>query len=204
MSATRSKVRLSRALGIPLTPKAARYMEKRPYGPGQHGRTRRQRGLTDYKMRLLEKQRLRAQYDLSEAQLRLALARAARRPGKTGEALLADLETRVDALVLRAGFARTVYQARQAVTHGHIRVDGRKVDKPSYRLRPGQVIEVAERSKDTVPFQIAATGEHAAVYPPYLDVDISRLRARLLRLPARDEIPVACDEQLVVEFYAAR
>lgn len=202
MSATRSKVRRSRALGIPLTPKAARHMDKRPYGPGQHGRTRRRVGLSDYKMRLLEKQRLRAQYDISEAQLRLALARATRRPGKTGEALLTNLETRLDALVLRAGLARTMSQARQAVSHEHIRVDGRKVDKPSYRVRPGQVIEVAERSKAMVPFEIAATGGHAAAPPAYLDVDISNLTAQLTRLPAREEIPVVCDEQLVVEFYA--
>lgn len=202
MSATRSNVRRSRALGVPLTPKAARHMDRRPYGPGQHGRTRRRVGYSDFKMRLLEKQRLRAQYDMSEAQLRLAMARAARRPGKTGEALLTELETRLDALVLRAGFARTIFQARQAVSHGHIRVDGRKVDIPSFRVRPGQVIEIAERSKSKLPFQIAAAGEHAVAAPTYLDVDISRLKAHLTRSPARDEIPVICDEQLVVEFYA--
>lgn len=202
MSATRSKVRLSRALGVPLTPKAARYMDKRPYGPGQHGRTRRRPGLSDYKMRLLEKQRLRAQYDVSEEQLRLDVARAARRPGKTGEVLLTILETRLDALVLRAGFARTISQARQAVSHEHIRVDGRKVDIPSYRVRPGQVIEVAGRSKTMVPFEIAATGEHAATTPNYLDVDIANLKAQFTRLPARDEIPVVCEEHLVVEYYA--
>jgi len=200
MSRTRSKVRLSRALGIPLTPKAARYLERRPYPPGQHGR--RRRTTSNYKARLLEKQRLRAQYDLSEAQLRLALARAARGGEKTGEALLVDLETRLDALVLRAGFARTIYQARQAVTHGHVTVDGRRVDRPSFRVRPGDVMEVAAGSKTKTPFLIAATGDHAATTPPYLDVDVEALRARLVRLPARDEIPVVCDERLVVEFYS--
>jgi small subunit ribosomal protein S4 len=200
MERTRSKVRLSRALGTPLTPKAVRHMERRPYRPGQHGRARIK--LSDHKVRLLEKQRLRAHYDLGEAQLRLALARATRQAGKTGENLMAALETRLDALVLRAGFARTIYQARQAVSHGHIQVDGRKVDKPSYRVRPGQVVSVAARSRDKLPFQIAATGEHATVHPPYLDVDQSALTARLTRPPERDEIPVSCDEQLVVEFYA--
>lgn len=199
MSATKSKVRRSRALGVALTPKAARYMDRRPYGPGEHGRARKK--MSDFKTRLLEKQKLRAQYDLREAQFRRAVARAARSREKTGEALVVDLETRLDALVLRAGFARTIYQARQAVTHGHITVDGRKVDRPSYRVRPGQVIAVAEGSADKVPFAIAATGEYVGAVPPYLDVDISRLRARLIRRPSRSEVPVIVDEQLVVEFY---
>ncbi|GLY73863.1 30S ribosomal protein S4 [Actinoallomurus iriomotensis] len=191
---------MSRALGVALTPKAARVMERRPTRPGQHGRGRVKD--TDYKARLLEKQRLSAQYNIGERQLRRAVKRAVRRPGRTGEELLCDLETRLDALVLRAGFAPTIYQARQAVSHGHIRVDGHKVDKPAYRLRPGQVIEVAERSKAKTPFLIAATGEYAAEHPAYLRVDRDALRAQLLRPPARPEIPVICDDRLVVEYYA--
>ena len=200
MNKTRSRVRLSRALGIPLTPKAQRHLERRPYPPGQHGR--RRRTVSDYKARLLEKQRLRAQYDLSEAQLRLALAKAMRGGQNPGAALLADLETRLDALVLRAGFARTIYQARQAVSHGHITVNGRRVDRPSYRVRPGDRIEVAAGSKPKTPFLLAATGAHAAATPAYLDVDLEALTARLVRLPSRAEIPVICDERLVVEFYS--
>jgi small subunit ribosomal protein S4 len=200
MERTGSKVRLSRALGIALTPKAARHLERRPYPPGQHGRGRKR--TSDYKTRLLEKQRLRAQYDLSEAQLRLALARAARGGGSTGAALLIDLETRLDALVLRAGFSRTIYQARQAVTHGHITVNGRRMDRPSFRVRPGDVIEVAAASRSKTPFVIAAGGGYAETAPAYLDVDTEALRARLLRLPERAEIPVICDERLVVEFYS--
>jgi small subunit ribosomal protein S4 len=200
MPRTTSTVRLSRALGIPLTPKAARYLERRPYPPGEHGRSRRR--TSDYKLRLLEKQRLRAQYDLSEAQLRLALARALRSGGNTGEALLVDLETQLDALVLRAGFSRSIYQARQAVSHGHITVNGRRVDRPSFHVRPGDVIEVAAASRSKTPFVVAAAGEHTGTVPPYLDVDLRALRARLVRLPARDEIPVICDERLVVEFYS--
>lgn len=200
MSRTRSKVRLSRALGIPLTPKAGRHLERRPYPPGEHGR--RPRRPSDYKTRLLEKQRLRAQYDVSEAQLRVALARAARGEGSTGGALLAELETRLDALTLRAGFARTIYQARQAVTHGHVMVNGGRVDRPSFQVRPGDVIEIAPASRHKPPFEIAAAGGHAAVTPPYLEVDTEALRARLLRAPDREEIPVVCDERLVVEFYS--
>jgi small subunit ribosomal protein S4 len=200
VKARRSAVRLSRALGVALTPKAARVMEHRPARPGQHGRARVK--ASDYKVRLMEKQRLRAQYNVGETQLRAALARASRGGGKTGEKLLADLETRLDALVLRAGFARTIYQARQAVVHRHIRVDGQRVDRPSYRVRPGQLIEVDERSRGKLPFQIAASGEHAATHPPYLWVDPAALTARLLRMPDRREIAVQCDEQLVVEFYS--
>ncbi|WP_119728958.1 30S ribosomal protein S4 [Thermomonospora amylolytica] len=200
MNRSRPKAKLSRALGIALTPKCVKYLENRPYPPGQHGRGRRQE--SDYKLRLREKQRLRAQYNLREAQLAGAFARAARTSGKTGEVLLADLETRLDALVLRAGFARTIYQARQFVAHRHILVNGRRVDRPSYRLRPGDFFTVADRSRTMEPFQIAATGVHADRVPPYLEVEHGLLTARLVRRPERDEIPVICDEQLVVEYYS--
>ncbi|WP_433463749.1 30S ribosomal protein S4 [Spirillospora sp. CA-128828] len=200
MNNPRPKVRLSRALGIPLTPKCVKYFEARPYPPGVHGRARKQE--TDYKIRLREKQRLRAQYNIREAQLRNAFAKAGRAGCKTGEALLVDLERRLDALVLRAGFARTIYQARQFVVHRHVLVNGRRVDRPSYRLRPGDVITVAERSRSMVPFQVAAAGGHAENVPPYLDVRHDALAARLARLPERSEIPVICDEQLVVEHYS--
>lgn len=175
-------------------------MDRRPSRPGQHGRARTQ--FSDYKLRLQEKQRLRAQYAIRERQLRLAVRRAVRRPEPTGPALLIELERRLDALVLRSGFARTVWQARQSVSHGHVRVDGRKVDRPSYQVRPGQVIEIAEGRKHLPPYQAAAAGEYAQAPPSYLDVDQAGLRARLVRLPERQEIPVICDEQLVVEFYA--
>lgn len=201
MNQARPKVRRSRALGIPLTPKCVRYFENRPFPPGQHGRARRKE--SDYKVRLLEKQRLKAQYDLREGQLRRAFERAVRRPGKTGEELVSDLETRLDALVLRAGFARTIYQARQAVSHRHVTVNGRRVDRPSARLAPGDVISVAERSRGKAPFVVAAAGAHAAARPaPYLDTDLANLTARLVRAPARAEIPVICDEQLIVEYYS--
>jgi small subunit ribosomal protein S4 len=175
-SRTRSKTRLSRALGIPLTPKAAKYLEKRPYPPGEHGRTKRKTD-SDYAVRLREKQRLRAQYGIREAQL------------------------------VRAGIARTTAQARQMVVHRHILVDGQLVDRPSYRLKPGQLIHVKERSEGMEPFQVAAAGGHVDVLPPvpgYLDVEIDKLHATLTRRPKRAEVPVTCDVQLVVEYYAAR
>ncbi len=199
MNTPRPKIRLSRRLGLPLTPKAVGYFERRPYPPGEHGRKRRQQ--SDYSTRLLEKQRLRAQYDVSETQLRRAFDRARRAGGKTGEALIQDLESRLDATVLRAGFARTVYQARQFVTHRHVLVNGRRVDRPSYRLRPGDWVSVAERSRTLEPFQVAAAGAHADA-PAYLEVRLPDLTARVERVPAREEVPVVCEEQLVVEYYS--
>jgi small subunit ribosomal protein S4 len=205
-SRTRSKTRLSRALGIPLTPKAARYLEKRPYAPGEHGRTRRKTD-SDYAVRLREKQRLRAQFGIREAQLRRVFEEARKTSGLTGENLVELLEMRLDSLVLRSGFARTTAQARQLVVHRHIMVNGKIVDRPSFRVQPGQMIHVKPRSEDLDPFQVAAAGAHLDVLPPvpgYLDVKIDTLQATLLRRPKREEVPVTCDVQLVVEYYAAR
>jgi small subunit ribosomal protein S4 len=188
----RPKARLSRALGIPLTRKCTRYFERRPFPPGVHGRQRPK--TSDYQVRLLEKQRLRHQYNVSESQLRRTF----------DETLVSLLERRLDAVVHRAGLARTIYQARQLVAHGHFTVDGHKVDRPSYRLRPGQVVAVRERSRASLPFQLAAGGANTGDGParPYLSVELAELRASLLREPARHEVPVICDEQLVVEFYS--
>jgi small subunit ribosomal protein S4 len=197
---SRPKVRRSRALGIPLTPKDVRHFERRPYPPGEHGRKRK--GTSDYKTRLLEKQRLRAQYDISETQLRSAFDRARRSGGKTGEELIThQLEARLDATVLRAGFARTIYQARQTVSHQHVTVNGKRVDRPSYQVRPYDVVEIAERSREKPPFQVAASGAHATA-PGYLEVSLPQLRCVVLRRPRREEVPVVCEEQLVVEYYS--
>jgi small subunit ribosomal protein S4 len=205
-SRTRSKTRLSRSLGIALTPKAAKYLEKRPYAPGQHGRTKRKAD-SDFAVRLREKQRLRAQYGIREAQLRKTFNDAKRSEGLTGENLVELLEMRLDALVLRAGFARTMAQARQMVVHRHILVDGALVDRPSARVKVGQMIHVKPRSESTEPFQVAAAGGHVDVLPPvpgYLSVDLDKLQATLVRRPKRSEVPITCDVQLVVEYYAAR
>ena len=205
-SQDRRKVRLSRALGIPLTPKAAKYLEKRPYAPGEHGRTKR-RADSDYAVRLREKQRLREQYGIREKQLRIVFNEARRADGLTGENLVELLEMRLDALVLRAGFARTTAQARQMVVHRHILVDGQLVDRPSFRVKPGQLIHVKERSEGLEPFQVAAAGGHVDVLPKvpaYLEVELDKLHARLIRRPKRAEVPVTAEVQLVVEYYAAR
>ena len=191
---SRKQVRESRALGLALTPKAVRYFEKRPYGPGEHGRTRRRQD-SDYAVRLKEKQRLRAQYGIRESQLRRAFEEARRTAGLTGENLVELLEMRLDAL----------QQARQVVVHRHILVDGKIVDRPSFRVKPGQTIQVKPKSQTTVPFEIAAEGIHRDVLPAvpeYLDVELSRLKATLVRRPKRAEVPVTVDVQMVVEHYS--
>ncbi|NLU66345.1 30S ribosomal protein S4 [Streptomyces sp. HNM0574] len=202
MNQSRPKVKKSRALGIALTPKAVKYFEQRPYPPGEHGRGRKQN--SDYKVRLLEKQRLRAQYDISERQMLRAYERARKVDAKTGDALVIELERRLDALVLRSGLARTIYQARQMVVHGHISVNNTKVDKPSFRVTPGDVVMVRERSRSKHPFQVAREGGYdtEGETPRYLEVNLQALAFRLDRDPNRKEIPVVCDEQLVVEYYA--
>ena len=204
LARSRRQVRLSRSLGLPLTPKAEKYFERRPYPPGEHGRARR-RNDSDYSVRLKEKQRLRAQYNIREAQILKVYKEARREQGLTGENLVELLEMRLDALVLRAGFARTIQQARQFVVHRHIMVDGQRVDRPSFRVKEGQMIHVHQKSAEMEPFQIAAAGGHRDVLPAvpgYLKVDLEALQATLLRRPKREEVPITCDIQLVVEYYS--
>jgi small subunit ribosomal protein S4 len=203
MRYTGPKVRLSRRAGIPLTRKAVRYFEQRPYPPGQHGRKTSRRSGGDYGVRLLEKQKLRWYYDVSERQLRRYWAIALRRSGRSGAELVTLLESRLASLVLRAGFAPSIYAARQYVTHGHITVDGRKVDIPSYLVKPGQVVAVREESRAMQPFVAAGEGIYADDrIAPYLDVDHADLRFSLVSRPERDQIAVPVDEQLVVEHYS--
>jgi small subunit ribosomal protein S4 len=205
-SRTRSKTRLSRALGIALTPKAAKYLEKRPYAPGEHGRTKRKQD-SDYAVRLREKQRLRAQYGIREAQLKIQFEEARKAAGLTGENLVEQLEMRLDAIIVRSAIARTTAQARQMVVHRHILVDGQLVDRPSFRVKPGQLVHVKEKSEAMDIFQVAAAGGHVDVLPKapgYLEVELDKLRVKLVRRPKRAEVPVTCEVQLVVEYYAAR
>jgi small subunit ribosomal protein S4 len=192
------KVKIARALGIALTPKAARIMERRPNPPGQHGAATR-RKVSEYKKQLVEKQRLRAQYNVSERQLRNTFAQAIRQTGNTGVRLLQLLEMRLDAVVVRGGFVRTIYAARQAVAHGHFLVNGKKVDRPSYRVQPGDVVTLADRSKEMIAF--TAPLENARP-PAYLQLDRDKRSVRVNEIPERDQIPVQCEASLIVEFYS--
>jgi len=191
---------LSRSLGIGITPKGAKVLDERPSRPGQHGRDRHT--LTEYGTRLREKQRLRAQYHITERQLQRAFPEAARKPGRTGDNLIADLERRLDTVVLRAGFARSIYQARQLVSHGHVLVDGVRLNLPAYRVQDGEIVSIKPASTLMPVFVAAREGAHVDSTPPYLEVNRELLAARVLREAVRAESPVVCDMQLVVEYYA--
>lgn len=202
MRYTGPKVRLSRRAGTPLTRKAVSYFEKRPYPPGEHGR-RVRRSTSDYAVRQAEKQKLRWYYDLSEKQLARVYDNAKKRSGRTGEEMIAELELRLVTLVLRAGFAPSIYAARQYVNHGHITVDGKKVDIPSFQVKPGQVVGVREKSRNMVPFVEASEGVHADDKTAgFLAVSHKDLRCAVVDRPKRDQVPVPFDEQLVVEYYS--
>lgn len=195
------KVKLSRKLGIALTPKAVKYMEKRPYPPGQHGVSKKSViPKSEYGKQLLEKQRLRFQYNVSEKQMRNYYLKAARKKGVTGELLVQSLETRLDSIVLRAGFARTIYASRQYVNHGHILVNGKRVDIPSYRVKVGDVISVKPGSHKLAPIVEAMASVSQPV--PYVERDWINMSATLTYLPTRSEIPVICEIDKIVEFYS--
>lgn len=198
MAHTGPKVRLSRQVGIAITPKASRHLDRKPYPPGQHGRAHR-RAPSDFKLQLIEKQRLRYQYDISERQLRGYFEEARRRSGRTGEELLVLLERRLDALVLHSGLARTIYQARQFVSHGHVEVDGRRVNRRGQRIRVGQTVRVRPSARA---LERLHPGDLHAEPAAYVTTDAAHQTFTLDRLPSRAEIPVICNEHLVVEFYS--
>ena len=192
------KVRLSRKLGVALSEKAQRVMERKNYPPGMHGMKRRRRQ-SNYGRQLLEKQRLRFQYNVSERQMRNYFKKASHQQGVAGENLLRLLESRLDALVLRAGFAPTIFAARQFVSHGHIHVNGSKVNVASYQVRVGDTVEVREKSRKLRCFN---EPRGTVSVPSYLNVDDSGYVASYTSLPTRDEVPVVCEVPLVIEFYS--
>lgn len=199
MKYTGPKIKKARRLGVALSPKSEKYLERRPNAPGQHGPNRRRGKQSDYGRQLTEKQRLRYQYNLSEKQLRGYYKKAVRKPGNTGEVMLQMLESRLDAVILRAGLARSIYQARQMVSHAHFRVNGKKVNIPSYQLRIGDKITVREKSKDLDTFVLA---QQVAKTPEYVTANDKELTAELNRLPELEEVPVICEISSVVEFYS--
>jgi small subunit ribosomal protein S4 len=174
--------------------------ERRPYPPGQHGRARIKE--SEYLLQLQEKQKARFTYGVMEKQFRLYYAEANRRNGKTGDELLRLLETRLDNVVYRAGLARTRRQARQMVSHGHLTVNGVKVDVPSYRVSRYDIIDVRPKSLQTVPFQIAKEIQGDRPVPGWLQVVPGTLRILVHSEPERAQIDVPLQEQLIVEFYS--
>jgi small subunit ribosomal protein S4 len=189
--------KLSRRLGISLSGTGKEL--KRPYPPGQHGPGQR-RKLSEYGLQLQEKQKIRFMYGVSEKQLRILYERAGKMKGVHGEDLLKLLESRLDNLVYRLGFARTRPQARQLVVHGHITVNGKKVDRPSYQVKPGDVISLREKSRDLAIVKEAL--EDRDYLPDYLSYDENKMEGTYIRLPEREELPAEINETLVVEYYS--
>jgi small subunit ribosomal protein S4 len=194
---------VQRRFGEVLVPRAKyqKILEKRPYPPGDHGKEKQYRSgrRSDYGLQLNEKQKLSFIYNIRETQLRRYFMKARRMPGATGTNLLILLERRLDNLVYRAGFAPTIWAARQLVKHGHVTVDGAKLDLPSYSVKAGQTIAVTERMKKNEHVLDALEG--VAYNLGYLQVSRDDVSARLTAIPNRDEIPTPIQEQLIVEFY---
>lgn len=187
--------KIARRLGYSIS-ESGKELKKRPYAPGQHGQRRGK--LSDYGSQLQEKQKVRFTYGVSEKQLVKTFKEAGKLQGKHGENFLKLLEARLDNIVYRLGFASTRAQARQLVNHGHILVDGKKVDIPSYRLVPGQKIELREKSKNLVIVKAAKEAQFARV--DYVSVDENGVGV-FARYPERNEFLTDINEQLIVEFY---
>ncbi len=173
-------------------------IERRNYPPGDHGRGRSRQ--SEYRVQLREKQKARRYYGVLEKQFRNYYARASRQPGVTGENLLRLLETRFDNVLVRLGFAGSRRQSRQMIRHGHWTVNGRRVDIPSYRVRPDDVIMLKTGSKADQTIRDAT--ELVSVVPAWLQADHDGLTAKVLRAPERDEIAAPVQEQLIVELYS--
>ncbi len=173
-------------------------LARRPYGPGDHGNGRHGK-LSDYGVQLKEKQKVKFMYGLNEKQFRKTFDDAAKMPGIHGENFLKLLESRLDNLVYRMGFATTRRGARQLVNHGHITVDGKKVDIPSYRVKPGQVIAIKENSKDHKAVKEAL--EKVTKRVEFVNYDDSKMAGTYVRYPERTELNADIDESLIVEFY---
>jgi small subunit ribosomal protein S4 len=173
-------------------------VERRSYPPGEHGRGRMRQ--SEYRQQLREKQKTRRYYGILEKQFRSYYAKASRQPGVTGENLLRLLESRLDNVLVRLGFASSRRQARQLVRHGHWMVNGRRVDIPSYQLRPDDVISI--KSNSAAADTVRTATELTATVPAWLQADHDALTAKVLRAPERSEISAPVQEQLIVELYS--
>ena len=198
-----AKHKIDRRLGQNIWGRPKSPYNKREYGPGEHGQRRRGR-LSDYGQQLRAKQKLKGYYgNITEKQFKSIYREAARQRGDTSENLIGLLERRLDAVIYRAKFVPTVFAARQFVSHGHVRVNGRKVTIPSYRCREGDVIEVRDKAKD-MGLVLEATQSSERDIPDYIEVDQNKLVARLVRTPALSDVPypVVMEPNLVIEFYS--
>ena len=200
---TESKYKINRRLGVNLWGRAKSPINKREYGPGQHGQRRKQKP-TDFGVQLMAKQKLKGYYgNISEKQFRKYYEEAVRRKGDTGENFIEILERRLDAVIYRMKFALTPFAARQFINHGHITVNGKKVNISSYQVRDNDVIEVREKSKQLVcVLDASQTGERDV--PEYVEADHRAMKGRFVRAPKFADVPypVQMEPNLVVEFYS--
>jgi small subunit ribosomal protein S4 len=190
--------KLSRRLGISLSG-TGKELARRPYAPGQHGPNQRKK-LSEYGIQLQEKQKLRLMYGMNEKQFRNLFVRSGKIKGIHGENFMKLLESRLDNLVFRLGLARTRAQARQLVVHGHITVNGKKVDRPAYQVAIGDVISLREKSRSLTIVKEAL--EDRTFTPEYVSFDANKLEGTFNRLPDRSELPAEINETLIVEFYS--
>lgn len=196
-------VKICRREGVNLveSPKVQRYMERHPYPPGQHGQRRRRR-ISDYGVRLREKQKLRFFYNMSEKQFANLFEEAAKAEGATGAVFLQLLESRLDNVVFRLGIASTRRQARQFVGHGMILVNGKRLDIPSYRVKPGDEIEVAPKARSNEIIKGNIEERKRGKTLPWLEFDGEKLKGRFKNRPAREDILVPVNELQVIEYYS--
>ena len=198
--------KIERRFGVSLGLKGERRLagksalDRRPYGPGQHGQRRTK--ISEYGTQLREKQKAKFMYGLSEKQMRALFAEAKRRTGNTGTNLVMLLEQRLDNVVYRMGFATTRRFARQLVNHGHILVDGKRVDIPSYRVKPGQKVEIHEKSKKNNQIVRAIELTNQTGLAAWVDIDQDKAFGIFTRLPEREEIVIPVEERLIVELYS--
>ncbi len=196
------RVKVMRALGVDLPGLSRKSIERRPYPPGQHGQNRR-RKVSDFGRQLKEKQKLRFNYGVGEKQMRRYVAKARSSKIAAGDALLISLEARLDNAVFRAGYAPTIPAARQLVNHGHITVNGRRVNIASFQLRTGDVIRPREKSLGNKTIQ-EALGEISITRPEWLEFDAKKLTTRVKGEPTAASVPFPMDVQLVIEYYSKR
>jgi small subunit ribosomal protein S4 len=196
-------VKISRREGVNLveSPKVQKYLERHPYPPGQHGQ-RRRRKPSDYAVRLREKQKLRFYYNMSEQQFRNLFDEASKKTGATGAVFLQLLESRLDNVVYRMGIASTRRQARQFVAHRHIVVNGKRVDVPSYRVNPGDVIEVHTSARKNEFIRENLEARRRGKQLPWLDFDAETMKGTFKHRPAREDIVVPVNELQVIEYYS--
>ncbi len=176
-------------------------VERRSYAPGQHGQKSGMR-MSDYGKQLREKQKTRRVYGVLERQFRKTYAEAARSKGVTGERLLQLLETRLDSIAYRMGFGASRTEARQVVRHNGILVNGKRVNIPSYQLRPGDVVQVADRAKEQLRVKAAAEAAESRGFPEWLEVDTKALKGTFKSLPARADMPTTINESMIIELYS--